>query len=1104
MKKLCYLQMLFMRAIVLISCMAAFSVANAQGGGILKFTEKSMTLGEAFATIEKQSGMAIAYNEVHLDLNRVVSTDMGTATLTEALDRILKGFDVSYQILDRQILIIKKPVATSKTHRYHGTVTDDSRQPLIGAAVVVKGSTTGTTTSIDGTFDIAAAEGSVLSVSFLGYETYEERLGSRQQLVITLKEDSQKLDDVVVVGYGTFQKRDVSSAIGTYKPQELNAREVLSVDEMLQGRIPGVSITSASGVPGSQNRVSIRGIGSLTASNEPLYVIDGVPLRNSSGDAGVWGSQSMNGLADFNPDDIESVEVLKDAASAAIYGSRATNGVILITTKSGRKGKARVSVNASTSFSMLPRTDRLTMADSDLYLEVMNEAIDNWNLQSGESVSRMENPFPGKKRVQWLDLILRTATSYNVGASVSGGTDAFNYYVSGNYKRNEGVFIGNTLTKYNFNSKINGNVRKWLDIGMNLTAGYTDNNRVPTGYNIGTNLIPRALEQYPWDGPYNPDGSYTTNSNPLLNHNVVQALNEEDVYVRNWRLLGNAYLQFNIVKGLTFKTSLGGDFLHTEEHIYYTKDHTYGRNLGVLIDGRRTMTNLLTEHVLNYTGTFAEKLKLNAMLGYSYQIYQSSNASQTGVGFPSPSFDVNSSAAEYEGITSGLSAYELQSYFARANLNWDDRYLLTVAVRTDGSSKFAPHNRYGWFPSISAGWNISEEKFWNEDSIGLKIRASYGATGNQTGIDSYAWLARAGGGYNYNGNNGLGLSSAGNPDLKWEKADQTDVGIDLSFFRGALTFTADAFVKDTKNLLYQKPTAATTGFTTYTCNIGSMRNQGLEFSISGTLASKSGFTWRSDFNMAFIRNKLTALLDDNEILMPDVYHALKVGKEVGSFYMIKAVGIYQYDEEVPEKLYAKGVRAGDVIYEDVNGDGDIDTTNDRQFVGSANPKFTGGFNNTFTYKGIDLSIFLTFSYGNKLYEAWTGGYRMGNGVWTMLESVAKSRWTGPGTSNTTPRAIWGQTWNSTMFTPNSRFLHDASYLRCRALQVGYTFPKKWMTAAGIQSLRVYFSADNLFIITPYPLLDPEVNVSLNATTLGYDFLYPSQPRTFSVGLNIKF
>ena len=400
-----------------------------------------------------------------------------------------------------------------------------------------------------------------------------------------------------------------------------------------------------------------------------------------------------------------------------------------------------------------------------------------------------------------------------------------------------------------------------------------------------------------------------------------------------------------------------------------------------------------------------------------------------------------------------------------------------------------------------AGWNLGEESWWKFPQTDVKLRASWGCTGNQGGIGSYAYQALAGGGYNYNGENGLGLTTAGNRDLKWEKAQQGDIGVDLSFFRGAITFTADAFIKDTKDLLYQKPTPATSGYTSQVCNIGSMRNKGLEFTLGANLG-KGSFSWHSDFNISFIRNKLTALLDNNEILTTSSMHALKVGEPIGSFYMIKWKGIYQSDDEIPAKIYDQGVRAGDCIYEDVDGNDVIDE-NDKQFVGSANPKFTGGFNNTFKYKGFDLSMFFTFSSGNKLYELWTGGLRMGNGTWPILKSSAESRWTGPGSTNKNPRAIYGYTWNSTKFV-NTRMLHDASYIRCRTASIGYTLPKSWINRLHIDNLRIYFQADNLFVLTKWPYLDPEVNVSLSATNMGYDYLYPSQPRTFTIGVNLKF
>ena len=375
-------------------------------------------------------------------------------------------------------------------------------------------------------------------------------------------------------------------------------------------------------------------------------------------------------------------------------------------------------------------------------------------------------------------------------------------------------------------------------------------------------------------------------------------------------------------------------------------------------------------------------------------------------------------------------------------------------------------------------------------------------TGNQGGIGAYAYQTLANGGYNYLNENGIALMTQGNRDLRWEKASQYDIGADLSFWSGALTVSADLFQKDTKDLLYNKPTSAVSGFTYKISNIGSMRNRGIELTIGSEL-SGHGVLWKGDFNISFIKNRLTSLLDDNDIVTTDDYHALKVDEEVGSFYMIRMLGIYQDDSQVPETLYKQGIRAGDVIYEDVNGDGEIDTVNDSQFVGSANPVFSGGLNNSISWKGFDLSLFLTFSYGNKIYQTWTGGLRLGNGEWPAQRSEALARWTGPGTSSSVPRAIYGMSWNSTKFK-STRFLHDASYLRCRNLSLGYTIPPDKSRMAGMTSIRVYVAADNLFLISPYRYIDPEVNTSLDATKMGLDCMWIPQPRSFTFGVTVKF
>lgn len=1087
--------------IIILSLGASFSCLLKAQETRISFPKGELSIKEALDIIKAQSGMSIAYNEDILDLDRKVKAPPGRLTVPELMPAILLGTGTEAKIQDRIILIVKKQ-ARPRLVTYSGTVSDRNG-PVTGAVVMVKDTQTASMTDFEGRFSITASAGDVITVKILGYRDASMTLGIQtDNIIITIAEDTTMLEESVVVGYGTMQRRDITSAISTYKPAANGERQALSPDALLQGRLPGVNVTSASGTPGAKSRVSIRGIGSLTAGNEPLYVIDGVPMSNTSGDAGAWGGESLSGLSDINPQDIESIQVLKDAASAAIYGSRGTNGVIIITTKKGQKGEPRLTVDATFGLSHLANLDKLNVADADLYLEVQNEAIDNYNMQTGSAIERLENPYPGKPQFRWVDMVFRTAKTWSANISVSGGSDHGNYYISGNARQNEGVGTGSRMDKYSLKTNVNSDIGKWLSIGTSLNFSYSNTNRVPDG-NIGTSMLTHAIEHRPWDTPFRPDGEYTKINSELLHYNLLQALNNERIYNRNFRIYGTAYAKINFTRGLDFKTSIGGDFMSAEDHIYYTAEHMYGNSAGVLTDSRKNFYSLVIDNILSYSHTFREAFTLDMMLGHSFQQDISSTALQTGQGFPSASFDVNSVAAEFTNVTSGMTCWALQSFMFRTTLNWRNRYLLTVNARADGSSKFAPENRYGFFPSVSFGWNLSEENFWKDSSINAKIRASYGATGNQGGIGTYAYQALASGGFNYLNENGFAITTLGNRDLQWEKAEQYDIGADLSFFSGALTFTADAFLKDTGNLLYAKPTSATTGFTTYTANIGSMRNTGLELAIGGNLG-KGDFHWKGDFNISFIKNRLTSLLGDDEILKTDDFHALKVGEEVGSFYLIKMTGIYQSDDEVPQALYdSKGVRAGDCIYEDVNGDGDIDSVNDSQFVGSANPKFTGGFSNTFTWKGIDLNIFFTFSYGAMVYENWTGGLRLGNGNWPSLESVALSRWTGPGTSDTTPRAIYGYTYNSTMFK-TTRFLHDASYLRLRSLSLGYTLPKDISRKIGMESLRIYFQADNLFVASPFPYLDPEVNQSLEATKMGVDTMWIPQPRSFTFGINLKF
>ena len=1007
------------------------------------------------------------------------------------------------------VLLLNALPAISQTTKVGGRVVDEASLPLVGAFVAEQGSTGGTTTDLDGNFELSVSSPSAkVVVSFFGYEDYILSGSAGEEAEVRMTPQSLSLEETVVVGYGSMTRRDITSAIGSFKPKPSERRDVLSVDQILQGRIAGVNISTSSGVPGSESRVNIRGTGSLNAGNEPLYVVDGVPITSTSGDMGLYsGGESMSGMATINPADIESVEVLKDAASAAIYGSRATNGVVIITTKSGHKGGAKIGIDASYSLGWEPNTDKLKVADADSFIDMLNDAINRYNEQSGQNVENVVNPAPGAPKHDWLKDVLRVAQSRNISLSISGGTDNVNYYVSAGVKHQEGVIIDNDLDQYNLKANIQGKAKDWLSYGFNSTMSYTHNVRVGSGYS-GDNPIKGALEEYPWDTPYLPNGKWAHKEDILVNSNPVADIKESDIWLDTYRAILSTWLTFHIIKDLNLKTRLGGDIQSLEEHVYYGKDNHHAIPSdsnpmgGRLLDGRKLRTTLMWDNTLDYDYAFNFGLSLGAMVGHSLEIDNNSMAQQQGYSFLSKEFDVNSTAALFSDISSSRTCYTLQSFFGRVNLNFKNRYVSTLTLRTDGSSRFAPGHRWGWFPSASIGWNVNQEPWWKAPGITAKLRFSIGATGNVAGIGTYAWQALASGGYNYNGQNGLGLSSKGNDNLTWEKATQTDIGLDLSFWKGALSLGIDLFNKDTDNLLYNKPVMATTGYTSNIMNVGAMNNKGIELTVAGN-AGKGDFRWRGDFNISFIRNRLTRLLDDNEVITTSNFHALKVGKAVGSFYMIKALGIYQSDDEVPEYLYKnENVRAGDVIYEDYNNDGKIDE-NDRQFVGESTPIFSGGFNNTFTWKNLELAVFLTYSYGNKVYEMWTGGLRLGNGLWPAQQSAVDSRWTGPGTSNTTPRAIYGHTWNSTRFA-NTRFLHDASYLRMRSVVLSYNLPHNLLKKIKLDSLRIYLQADNLFCVTSWPYLDPEVSVSSNATTLGYDWLNPGQPTTIQLGLNLKF
>ena len=1061
---------------------------------------------EVIETLQKDYGYSFSIRTSEVNVNKPVNLDVKNADIKVVLDKIFASSNISYNIDGKLISVTEAaPTKTKKNATVKGQVLDEIG-PVAGASVMVKGTKTGAITDLDGYFslDCGVPAPVEIEVAFLGMATQNITVSDPSKAVsVLLKPNTEYLEDVVVVAYGSQRKELVTNSIASFKPSEGMARTALSPTDMLQGRIAGVNISNSSGNLGSAERMSIRGSSSLSASNQPLYVIDGIPLNNESGSLYSFG-EDLSSLSVLNLSDIESIEVLKDAASAAIYGSRGTNGVILITTKQGRDGKSEIKVNYNFGISEFGNRNRIKYADSASWIEVYNEGIDNYNHQNGFTagdgnyVKHISNPYNGLADTDWLDVITRLGMSHNADLSFTGGTKKTKVYIGGNFAYQEGVVKTNDITKINLKVNVSHQVAKWLNVGANMSGNYMRNNRVP-GANLGSTIIARAVEQRPFDRPFKTDDSYFLGgTDELSRHNPVQILSEQTSYVNNARYLGAIWAEAKIIDGLKFKASFNTDAGYTMDYLYYNSNHPYKEDNGRIIEKNRFLMSNLIETYLNYDKTW-ENWTFGAMVGHSYQKTTARQNSIDAQNFPSPSFDTVGVAGVISGVTGGLSEYAMESWYGRVNLSWKDRYMLNATVRADGSSRFAPKCRWGVFPSVSLGWNISKEDFWSNPATDLKLRLSYGKTGNQDGISNYGWMPLISGGNNYGGISGIAVSNKGNENLTWETADQYNFGFDLSFLKGAVSMVFDTYLKNTGNLLYNMPMHATSGQTSMLANIGCMRNYGIEFTLN-THVDLGPVHWSSSLNIAHNKNELTKLLN-NDIVAIGSNHALKVGEEVGSFYLLRFDGIYQYDGEVPTPLYEQGVRAGDIKYYDKDGNGIIND-DDRIMVGSPNPDFAGGWNNSFEWNGLSLNIFLTYSYGADIYAQWmTGPTRMGN-YQGLLQEWCDNRWTGPGSTNAYPRAIYSYHGNNSK--ASTYYLQDGSFIKLKSLMLSYNLPQKWTDAMKMKSARVFLQGENLALISKYRGWDPEISTSLDPSLIGIDNYGVPSPRIYKLGISLTF
>ncbi len=1002
-----------------------------------------------------------------------------------------------------------------------GTVTDEGGEPLIGASVFAKGTTVGTVTDVDGTYSLQIpAEATTLVFSYTGYTSKEVELGASNVVDATLEEAITQLSEIVVVGYGTQIKSTLTGNIAKLGGDKIENLPVPSVEQALQGRTSGVFVEAVNGKPGGAVRVRIRGASSITASNQPLYVIDGIPVttesQNNSGAA-------LNPLADLNFNDVESIEILKDASAGAIYGSRAANGVVLITTKKGKQGKTSVEANFQTGFSR--PTGKREFLNTDEYLELFNRAAvgagkyeyrlgywDNEQDAIDDYIGYVEGRFTRHSaydannwknkliNTSWQDEAFQDAMTTQASLSASGGNERTRFFTSAAWSNQEGILIGNGFERMSARLNLDQKASDKVNFGINMSLARTFTDQVSGDNAFSTPLQLVAMS------PLTPTRNNTDETirgyapGQLFDRPVTTYYNglidQEDAQrdVTSFRTLANGYMRYQVLEGLLFNAEVGADVYTLRDNAFYGKK-TDGGNAtnGYGTSLYSQIANWTSKAFVNYDKQLASKHNLSLTAGTEFQKSRTDRTTVDGQEFPVDDLKTIASAADIAAGSSSITEFTFLSYFGRATYDFDRKYLLTVSGRVDGSSRFGKNNRYGFFPAVSAGWVLTEEPFLKDNSTlsFLKLRASYGVTGNAA-IGNFDHLGLYGA-EGYNGVSGLFPSQIPNPDLAWEKTAQIDAGIDFGFFDNRLNGEIDYYVKNTTDLLLNVPVPGTSGFRTQTQNVGEIQNKGVEV-VLNTNNLVGAFKWNTSLNVAMNKNKVVALAEGQDIINPDI-NVVKVGEPIGVFYGAEYAGVDPAN--------------GDAIWY-VNAEGrERETTsdfNEAEFVvlGSPIPDVIAGVTNTFTFKGFSLDFTFQGVFGNEIHNS-AGRYMSCNACWFDNQTRDQMRyWDKPGDVTDIPEPRLG--YSNGDQDRSSRYITDGSYVRLRTLNFGYEFPQSVIRKAGLSRLRLYLLGQNLLTFTKYEGWDPEVSSDdfVDNIASGIDFYAAPQPKTITFGLNIGF
>jgi TonB-linked SusC/RagA family outer membrane protein len=1074
----------------------------------IEIKASDLTVKELITEIECQTDFLFLYRNNDFDVNRLIHINKKDGNISSLLDDAFSGTDISYEFRNRYI-VLSKNILSAKTsslqqnsRKISGTVTDENNEPVIGASVVEKGTTNGIITGIDGDFTLTIGSNSILRISYVGYVTQEILVKDLENIVVTLIEDSKALEEIVVIGYGTMQRKDLTGAVSSIAAADLKARPVPSVGASLQGKLSGVMIQETGGDLTGRFRFSIRGTGSVTGSNDPLIVVDGIPLFNSD-------------LSTINHKDIVSVDILKDASATAIYGARASNGVVIITTERGKTGKPSITFSTDLGFENIAKRYEILTTEQQRLLFI--EAFKNTN-RNPAAYEDAANPV-WQIQTDWQKLGIQTGVRQNYNLSINGGSENNKYAISASYRKRLGIMKNTDLDEFYLRANNDISIGKKLKFSTSLGGTY-QNQHILENDKWGTGAYQCLVRTHTYLPAYDEKGDFFAvsstadpyfgeNSNPLINQ--LMPTNKQNTT----RIMGSIKADYDIIEGLTLTANAGADIASINNYQYLPvyEIGRYTRTQGSTTNSNRHTLNWVTDLTLQY-GRKWKDFSLTLLAGTSAQQYVLENFNATGAGTIDNYLDQLSNQTSFNATGTSVTSSLLSAFF-RFNYGYKDRYLLTGTIRRDGSSKFGADRRYGVFPSVSAAWRMSEETFLKDSGSlnNLKLRMGYGVTGNQD-IDNFAFLTRAGAAPYVWGNSlvvGNSPVNMGNSRLQWESAKQFNAGVDVSLFKDRVSFVLDYYDKRSEDLLIQIPVPYTASVTENPyVNLGSVRNSGIELSVT-TRNLTGKFNWTTDFNISFNKNEVLDIgrnavgeplkIPGENISLPnDFVNLTMAGKPVGAFYLYDFTGIWQKNEAKEAALF--GAVPGDPKYADLNNSKTLDTE-DKKFAGSPLPEYFGGFTNAFSYGPFSLSVFFNFAGGNKLYNAMRNLNARAVPFNQQLAEVADF-WTEDRPSNTVPRPSQGG--NTTFLTTrtSTRYLEDAAYLRLKNLSISYALPQAFLSRIKSSNAVISLNATNLITFTKYKGLDPEALSTSSLLSGGIDYTpYPST-RFYSLSIQLSF